>query len=60
MQPSFLALLDQLESVIARAPALPVSGRILVPRGQLLELLDAMYAEALRVEHDATRPATSI
>ncbi len=60
MQPNFMALLVQMEDVIASAPALPMGGRIVVSRGQLLDLIDAMHAEALRLELETRRaPAGS-
>lgn len=55
-----MALLVQMEDVIASAPALPMGGRIVVSRGQLLDLIDAMHAEALRLELETRRaPAGS-
>jgi hypothetical protein len=53
MQPSLLPLLDQMEDIIARAPTLPVGGRIVVSRGQLLDLIDALHAEVLRLDPQA-------
>jgi hypothetical protein len=56
MQPDFLALLDQMEDIIAGAPTLPLGGRIVISRGQLLDIIDAMYAAAMRHEQEP-RPA---
>ena len=57
-----LELLDQLEEVIATAPALPVGGRIMTSRDQLLDLIDAIrgelpeaIVEAERIIHDRER-----
>jgi hypothetical protein len=47
-----LTLLDQLEDLIASAPALPIGGRIIVARTQLLEFVDAMRVETLRPADD--------
>jgi hypothetical protein len=49
MNPTVLTLLDEMEDLIASAPALPVAGRIIVDRTQLLEFIDAMRVEALQV-----------
>jgi hypothetical protein len=53
MNPTVLALLDEMEDLIANAPALPVAGRIIVDRAQLLEIIDAMRVEALQHTHAA-------
>jgi len=60
--PDILALLDELEELIASATALPVGGRILVPRDQLLDFVDALRGElpdavmeADRVSRDKSR-----
>jgi len=42
LKPDVFALLEQLEEVIAAAPSLPVGGRIVVARDQLLDFLDAI------------------
>ncbi|MPZ13206.1 MAG: hypothetical protein GEU73_02055 [Chloroflexi bacterium] len=40
-----LALLDQMEEVLASAPGFPVGGRIVVSRDQLLDLIDVIRDE---------------
>jgi len=45
MHTDLLTLLDQLEEAIASAPALPVGGRIVVARDQLLDFVDAIRGE---------------
>jgi hypothetical protein len=57
MNPTVLALLDQMEDVIASAPALPVAGRIIVDRTRLLQFIDAMRVEALQLAHESHRAA---
>ncbi len=58
MQTTLLSLLDQMENLIASAPALPVGGRIVISRSQLLDLIDAMHVEILGMEH-VTRQAAA-
>ena len=50
-----LELLDQLEEIIASAPAFPVGGRIVASRQQLLNLIDG-----IRLEHEAMRLAADV
>ena len=45
MNTDLLTLLDQMEEAIASAPALPVGGRIVVNRDQLLDFIDAIRGE---------------
>lgn len=42
MQPSVLSLLNQLEDLIASAPAIPIGGQVIIPRTRLLEFIDAL------------------
>lgn len=62
MKPDVFTLLDQMEEIIAAAPALPVGGRIVVSREQLLDFVDAIRSEmpvavieADRVSRDKAR-----
>lgn len=62
MNTDLLTLLDQMEETIASAPALPVGGRIVVNRDQLLDYIDAIRGEmpgtvieADRVSRDKSR-----
>jgi hypothetical protein len=55
MNATVLALLDQMEDLIACAPALPVAGRIIVDRTRLLGLIDAMRAEATQFADEPAR-----
>lgn len=50
-----LTLLDELEELIASATALPVGGRILVPRDQLLDFIDALRGELPEAMIEADR-----
>jgi vacuolar-type H+-ATPase subunit H len=45
MKTDVLTLLEQMEEAIAGAPSLPVGGRIVVSRDQLLDLIDAIRGE---------------
>lgn len=45
MRSNLLDLLEHLEEAIASAPALPIGGRIVAPRDQLLDLIDAIRGE---------------
>jgi len=45
MRSELLELLERLEEVIAAAPTLPIGGRIVAPRDQLLDLIDAIRGE---------------
>jgi vacuolar-type H+-ATPase subunit H len=45
MRSNLLELLEQLEEVIAAAPMLPLGGRIMASRDQLLDLIDAIRGE---------------
>ena len=45
MKTDVLALLDQMEEAIAAARSLPVGGRIVASRDQLLDLIDAIRGE---------------
>jgi vacuolar-type H+-ATPase subunit H len=42
VKPDIFALIEQLEELIAAAPSLPVGGRIIVSRDQLLDFVDAI------------------
>ncbi len=55
MQPTLHVLLDQMENLIASAPSLPVGERIVISRGKLLDLIDAMHVELLRREEETHR-----
>lgn len=55
MKTDLLTLLDQIEEVIATAPTLPVGGRIVVSRDQLLDLLDAIRNQVPDSVMDADR-----
>jgi vacuolar-type H+-ATPase subunit H len=62
MQSDLLMLIDELEEVIASAPALPVGGRIVACRDELLDLIDAIRGQvpesvldADRITHDKER-----
>lgn len=55
MKPDIFALLDQMEELIAAAPALPVGGRIVVSRDQLLDFVDAIRNEIPSAVIDADR-----
>lgn len=45
MNDDLLALLDQMEEMIASATALPVGGKVLISRNELLDLVDAIRGE---------------
>ena len=62
MKPDVFAILDEMEEVIATAPALPVGGRIVASRDHLLDLVDAIrnelpvaVIEADRITRDRAR-----
>ena len=57
MNTDFLTLLDQMEEAIASAPALPVGGRIVVNRDQLLDFIDAIRGEMPETVMEADRVA---
>lgn len=74
MKPDIFALLDQIEDVVANAPSLPVGGRVVASRDQLLDLIDAIRGEIpsavieadrisrdrVRIVEDARREADQI
>ena len=55
MNTDLLTLLDQMEEAIASAPALPVGGRIVVNRDQLLDFIDAIRGEMPETVIEAER-----
>jgi len=55
MNTDVLTLLDQMEEAIASAPALPVGGRIVVNRDQLLDFIDAIRGEMPETVIEAER-----
>jgi hypothetical protein len=55
MTPVVLALLDQMEDLIASAPAL--GDRIIVARTPLLEYIDAMRTEVLQLADERPKVA---
>jgi len=57
MNTDLLTLLDQLEEAIASAPALPVGGRIVVNRDQLLDFIDAIRGDMPDTVIEADRVA---
>src|SRR5205814_4019776 len=57
MNTDLLTLLDQMEEAIASAPALPVGGRIVVNRDQLLDFIDAIRGEMPETVMEADRVA---
>lgn len=74
VKPDIFALLDQIEDVVANARSLPVGGRVVVSRDQLLDLIDAIRGEIpgavieadrigrdrVRIVEDARREADQI
>jgi vacuolar-type H+-ATPase subunit H len=55
MRSNLLDLLERLEEAIATAPTLPVGGRILASRDELLDLIDAIRGELPDALMDAER-----
>ena len=74
MKPDIFALLDQIEDVVATARSLPIGGRVVASRDQLLDLIDAIRGEIpsavieadrinrdrVRIVEDARRDADQI
>jgi vacuolar-type H+-ATPase subunit H len=53
--PDVLTLLDQLEELIASATSLPVGGRVMLPRDQALDFIDAIRGELPETVIEADR-----